>query len=35
VIKLHNKGEWIYYATGSNDDTIKVKIDGTERQIVN
>lgn len=28
-------GEWIYYATGSDDDTIKVKIDGTERQIVN
>ena len=28
-------GEWIYYGTGSETDTIKVKIDGTERQIVN
>lgn len=28
-------GEWIYYSTGSEFETIKVKIDGTERQIVN
>lgn len=27
--------EWIYYGTGSENQTIKVKIDGTERQIVN
>jgi putative cell wall-binding protein len=28
-------GEWIYYATNLEDDTVKVKIDGTERQIAN
>ncbi len=27
--------EWIYYGTGSGTDTIKVKTDGTERQIFN
>lgn len=27
--------QWIYYATSSQTDTIKVKIDGTQRQIVN
>jgi len=28
-------GDWIYYGIGTSDDTIKVKTDGTERQIFN
>ena len=28
-------GDWLYYGTGSQGYTIKVKIDGTGRQIIN